>query len=164
MARGLVAFVSPDEIVVDESITAVAVHAFHAEIVVDVVLTGRRRRRATYFVGPTSTMSVVSYPGRIHACRTIATDEVFGDLLSIVGELADEVERSPSSVEVDLAAPDRDEVVVHAASVDGERVEIDSVRLVSQPDVGCFAEEPSGAWTRLERGGAVARLLGVLVG
>jgi hypothetical protein len=106
---------------------------------------------------------VVSYPGRVHACRTIATDDVFADLLALVGDLADDGDRSPGA-EPDLAAPDRNEIVVGVAAVVGERVELDSIRLVSQADVGCFVEEPSGAWTRLAPGGAALRVLHVLAG
>lgn len=164
MARGLVQFSSPDTIEVDPAVKDLVTQAFHAEMIVAASLSGRRGRTVTYFVGPSSTASVLSYPGRVYACRTIATEDTFGDLMAIIGELAEGVERPDRGDGPDLAAPDRDELVVRSASVDGEHVEIMTTRLVSQPDVGCFVEEPSGTWTRLGRGGAALRVLETVAG
>jgi len=137
MARGLVRFDSPDAIEVEQSIRDVATLAFHAEMVIDVVLSGRRQRRATYFLGPESTLGITGYPGGVHSCRTIATGDAFGDLLALIGELADTGDGAVSTDELDITAPDRDEVVIRAASVDGDRVDVDTVRLVSIPGAGC---------------------------
>jgi hypothetical protein len=111
-------------------------------------------------------LRVVRHDGGIHVCSTIATDHLFADLMAAVGTLSDDGEGPdilPDRGAIDTSTVLR-ELSLHRALADADRVELDSISMISVRDLGCYATDQSGSWLRVSPPEQRRRLLDAIAG
>jgi hypothetical protein len=162
-ARNLVRFSTPSDVQVDGTLTEIVRRALQADLVVDVALAGVTRRRCTYFVSVDAALRLARFPDDVYTCRHIEPGAVAGDLLAWVGTLPD-AGGGPDTLERGQLPADGPflRATVRTAANGGSAVDLSSTSLVSVPDLGCYADEQSGNWQRVDPDAQRRRLLAAL--